>query len=92
VVLVVGVVVDGGLAVSLTIEELRNDIEALLEVTFAVRRGMIRAGQTSRHRASVWLVVRPAAWPARGRRKVVTVRVPVETRILMSNITKAEAQ
>ena len=65
-VLVVGVVVDCNLGVALTLQELRDDVEALLEVALTVSRRMVRAGKAGFQLGRVGLVVGPALREAGG--------------------------
>ena len=78
-VLVVRVAVDRDLRVTLGLEELLHDVEGLLEVALAVFRRGVCARETRLQLGGVWLVVRPARWPAVGGVEVVIGRVPVQS-------------
>ena len=65
-VLIVGVVVDRNLRVALALQELRDNVEALLEVALTISRRMVRAGKAGFQLGSVGLVVGPALGEAGG--------------------------
>ena len=59
-VLIVGVVVNSSLVVALTLEQLRDDIEASLEVPLAISGRSVRAWETSLQLVGEWPMVDPA--------------------------------
>lgn len=60
VVLIVRVVIDRDLRVSLAGQQLRDNVESLLEVALAVSGRMVSARQTGLQFVGVWLMVTPA--------------------------------
>lgn len=58
-ILAVRIVIDGGLLVPLSIKELGHDVRNLLEVPFAVGRGVVSTRQAGLDLSSVGRVVSP---------------------------------
>lgn len=71
VVLVVWVVVDSDIAVALTLQELTHEIRCLLEITLAISRGVICAGEPSLELGGIWSMICPAARPTSCCREIV---------------------